>query len=99
MEAINFKKRVLSLRKLFLPLQERPRKRPRHSGGGGGGGSGAGGAAGTSGTAGGEGGKGGGGAIIESMHHHGKGVYSGTFSGTYLQYLDSDMLSIGCRLI
>lgn len=22
------------------------------------------------------------GAIIESMHHHGKGVYSGTFSGT-----------------
>jgi hypothetical protein len=21
------------------------------------------------------------GAIIESMHHHGKGVYSGTFSG------------------
>ena len=23
-----------------------------------------------------------GGAIIESMHHHGKGVYSGTFSGT-----------------
>ena len=22
-----------------------------------------------------------GGAIIESMHHHGKGVYSGTFSG------------------
>ena len=23
----------------------------------------------------------GGGAIIESMHHHGKGVYSGTFSG------------------
>ena len=30
------------------------------------------------------GGKGaGGGAIIESMHHHGKGVYSGTFSGNY----------------
>ena len=26
-------------------------------------------------------GSGGGGAIIESMHHHGKGVYSGTFSG------------------
>ena len=26
-------------------------------------------------------GAGGGGAIIESMHHHGKGVYSGTFSG------------------
>merc|ERR1719361_1187112 len=27
-------------------------------------------------------GSGNGGAIIESMHHHGKGVYSGTFSGT-----------------
>ena len=26
-------------------------------------------------------GSGNGGAIIESMHHHGKGVYSGTFSG------------------
>ena len=25
-----------------------------------------------------------GGAIIESMHHHGKGVYSGTFSGILL---------------
>ena len=24
------------------------------------------------------------GAIIESMHHHGKGVYSGTFSGKVL---------------
>ena len=24
-----------------------------------------------------------GGAIIESMHHHGKGVYSGTFSGEF----------------
>lgn len=24
------------------------------------------------------------GAIIESMHNHGKGVYSGTFSGKYL---------------
>ena len=31
------------------------------------------------------------GAIIESMHHHGKGVYSGTFSGTLnpaLQVID-----------
>ena len=26
-----------------------------------------------------------GGAIIESMHHHGKGVYSGTFSGMHFK--------------
>jgi hypothetical protein len=35
------------------------------------------------------------GAIIESMHHHGKGVYSGTFSGmvaTGLGELYSDIL-------
>ncbi len=27
------------------------------------------------------------GAIIESMKHHGQGVYSGTFSGKYFEYL------------
>ena len=45
----------------------------------GGGATGAGGSA--SSASGGSGGSGGG-AIIESMHHHGRGVYSGTFSGT-----------------
>lgn len=34
-----------------------------------------------------------GGAIIESMHHHGKGVYSGTFSG---ESLLADMATFFC---
>jgi hypothetical protein len=51
----------------LLLFQDRPRKRPRSSG------SSASGASSGNGAS--------GGAIIESMHHHGKGVYSGTFSG------------------
>ena len=40
------------------------------------------------------GGKGaGGGAIIESMHHHGKGVYSGTFSGMYFIWITRKIIT------
>ena len=35
-------------------------------------------------------GTGSGGAIIESMHHHGKGVYSGTFSGKCCSKCDNN---------
>ena len=79
----------LSLISYFFHLQEPQRKRARlrstsagRAGVRTGGGGGSAGPSGAASSAGGTGGGSGGGAIIESMHHHGRGVYSGTFSGT-----------------